>query len=139
MTQPASTWQRALRWARKIAPLFAPPAALLLGRTLGLELCLTRYIGWTCPGCGLGRASVALLSGDLQAAHQAHPLVVPCLVVFAWLYLWAAVTVFRPERAAAIDPTRRLPAPLWVGLGLLLVGVWIGRSAGWMSLPPLPY
>lgn len=123
---------------RKSTPLVAAPLALMLGWLFGVELCPSRYMGWTCPGCGLGRASIALLSGDVWTAHQAHPLVVPCLVVVGWLYLWAVATVFLPERSAAIDPTRRLPAPIWLGLGLLLLLVWVGRSLAWTGLPPLP-
>ena len=123
---------------RKSTPLVVAPLAVVLGWLLGVDLCPTRYAGWTCPGCGLGRASIALLSGDVSAAHQAHPLVIPCLAVVGWLYLWAVASVFWPARSAAIDPTRRLPGPFWVAFALLLVVIWVGRNLGWAWLPPLP-
>lgn len=118
-------------------PLVIAPTVILGGWAAGIDLCPSRYVGLTCPGCGLGRASIALFSGDLLGAHFAHPLVLPCLFIVVWLHIWAAVTIYRPAHAAAFDPMRRLPTIFWLSFIFTLIFVWIGRSAGWLGLPPL--
>lgn len=63
---------------------------LILGLTavLGLSLflltdtiCVSQLIfGWPCPGCGLTRATLALLALDFPKAFAMHP-----LVILAWI------------------------------------------------------
>ena len=51
-----------------------------------VQLCVLRlFTGLPCPGCGLTRASAALLRGDLSASLHYHPLL--GLVLFAFLTL----------------------------------------------------
>lgn len=53
----------------------------------GLVLCPFRLLtGHACPGCGMGRAVVSAMRGDLAASFQSHPLGIPLLIVWtAWL------------------------------------------------------
>ncbi|NNE46867.1 MAG: DUF2752 domain-containing protein [Rhodothermales bacterium] len=39
-----------------------------------LDLCLFKWIGLECPGCGMGHALASLLHGDVVAAIDTHPL-----------------------------------------------------------------
>ena len=39
-----------------------------------LDLCLFKWIGVECPGCGMGHALSSLLRGDVVAAIDTHPL-----------------------------------------------------------------
>jgi hypothetical protein len=58
-------------------------------------LCLFhRLTGLDCPGCGMTRAFVCLLRGDLHCAWQMHPFSVPLLLVAI-----AAVLVPAPLRS----------------------------------------
>lgn len=44
-----------------------------------------RFFGVSCPGCGIGRAHIALLHGDIHGAFAAHPLfwlAIPLIFLF---------------------------------------------------------
>jgi hypothetical protein len=76
--------------------------------------------GIPCPGCGLGRATLALLSGDPRQAFHFHPLVfvaLPALGGFGWL----AFSSVRNERVVTA---------LAGALLVATVGVWIARFEG---------
>jgi hypothetical protein len=58
-------------------------------------------IGLPCPGCGMSRAAIAFIQGDIQKSLQMHALLLPtglCLIVYALfkkgrrqvLYIWIA-------------------------------------------------
>lgn len=80
--------------------------------------------GHPCPGCGMTRASVALLRGDLAGAWRLHP--------FALLLVPVAAA-----NALAPGATRKawaaLPPALRRGLGALLLlgafGLWLIRAS----------
>ena len=83
-----------------------------------------------CPGCGLTRASLALLRLDLGAAYAIHPLVfvvLPMLAAWALLAAHAYVTTGRPS------PSPRAGAIFAWALPVLLaamIALWIARFAG---------
>jgi hypothetical protein len=109
-------------WAR--AALGVPFAA-----AVALWRCpVAALLGVPCPGCGLTRAVLALVAGDIDGAMRLHPLA-PVLVVFGlWLAARELVAVARPG-------VRRM---CWggreEGLSALLCGcliaLWIARFFG---------
>lgn len=112
----------------KVALTVGVPAAALLiaawdpARNGGPPLCpLRACTGVSCPGCGLTRASGALLRGRPADAIAAHPLVLVIAVQIA--VVWFVLAVQR----------RRVPPPLAVGLlvvnAVALVAVWAFRLA----------
>ncbi|MGC4092378.1 MAG: DUF2752 domain-containing protein [Polyangiaceae bacterium] len=88
--------------------------------------------GVPCPGCGLTRATLALLRGDLHAALHFHPLVFVLAPLFAGAMLSALWDYVRgPARVA---PSRLRASPWlaragWLLLALVL-GVWVARFFG---------
>jgi hypothetical protein len=117
-------------------------SALLVGAAVRLDvpLCpMASSLGVPCPGCGLTRATVALLHGDLHAALHLHPLVwllTPLFVSFMAIALWELLR----------DPSKpRAPSRIrWHGRGTTLVasvvlvltfGVWAARFAGYFGGP----
>lgn len=81
--------------------------------------------GIACPGCGLTRAGVSFLRGDLSAAIEYHPLV---FVLAGWA-LGAAFLRLTGRHAGS-----RTIYLLLTATGILFVGVWVVRfSTG--SLP----
>ena len=53
------------------------------------------FTGISCPGCGMSRAVLLLLSGHFQAAFRMHPLVYAVLPAGIWLF-------FGPEQTAGL-------------------------------------
>ena len=101
-----------------------------------LPLCpLANLTGWPCPSCGLTRATLALLQGDVVdalALHPLAPLVLLLLSVFAggaWLgYVRTGQPVptwngARPRLVRLLDA-----AALFTCAALIVV--WLARFAG---------
>ncbi|MFO7181762.1 MAG: DUF2752 domain-containing protein [Pseudomonadota bacterium] len=117
------------------AALVALLAALFaLAVAFEAPLCPTAALfGVPCPGCGLTRATLRLLRGDVHGALRFHPLV-PVLAPLVAFVLGAAIVRF------VAGPRVRLPRlfpprhPLVTGLGVLLLvavlGVWAARFFG---------
>ena len=53
------------------------------------------FIGISCPGCGMSRAVLLMLSGHFQAAFRMHSLVYAVLPAGVWLF-------FGPEQTAGL-------------------------------------
>lgn len=109
----------------RVRPLAEVGALCVLLGLLPFSTCVSqRLLGLPCPGCGMTRALVALLHGDLGASLRYHPVALP-LVLGVVGFVAAAL---------------RLPheSPRWprvVGLATTLAGaslgsVWVLRLAG---------
>jgi hypothetical protein len=98
----------------------------------GVPLCpfalVTRH---PCPGCGLGRATLAMLRGDFGEAVHAHPLapilapaIIGALAYNAFSYVtkgrWAATEAIGGRVATASATT----------LFVAMIAVWIARFFG---------
>jgi Protein of unknown function (DUF2752) len=92
--------------------------------------------GVPCPGCGLTRATLALLHGDLHAALHFHPLVWLLAPLFAVFVGGAVLELARgPYRAS---PLRLRGRAVNVAAALVLsltLGVWVARFAGYFGGP----
>ena len=91
-------------------------AAVILYGLLDITCPIKELTGIPCPGCGMTRAYLSLLQGDISAAFAFHPLF-PTVPV-AYLMLWT---------------DGRLVGHKWVDRGILIaiavgfVAIWIGR------------
>ena len=98
--------------------------AALVAAWWKLPLCpFAMAFGIPCPGCGLSRATFALLRGDVHAAIAVHPLVPVALPATLALLLHATSERSLPsrERAAIVSSAVLL---------VLFVAVWLARFAG---------
>lgn len=113
-----------------------PGLVIALSASLGVELCPTRSFGLTCPGCGLGGASLMILRGEWIAAHLRHPLVIPTVALagLGWLSIVFEVVGHPWERALPLTSRPVIVAGTGIGMGLILV--WVARLAGFIA--PLP-
>jgi hypothetical protein len=102
-------------------------------------LCPTAFFwGIPCPGCGLTRATLALLHGELRAAVGFHPLAPLLVPLLAFVFGKGLVDYARgtppatPERAWW---ARR--GAVWLASALLglLIAVWLARFAGYLGGP----
>ena len=124
LNAPERTW-RALS-------LTAWPLALGVSPWLvsaDVPLCGFRHLtGLPCPLCGGTHACAALAQGDLLAAWQANPGLMPALVLTA---AWSAQAAW--EAWTGRHLTRwRIGAEAWQAAGACLLGAWGLRLAGWL-------
>jgi hypothetical protein len=90
--------------------------------------------GVPCPTCGVTRALVLALHGDVAGATRMHPLMwlaVPVTLVFVGAELVGYA------RARAWGGSRRIPFSnvLMIGTAMLLFALWIARFAGYFGGP----
>jgi hypothetical protein len=115
-------------------------ASFALAVHVDFPLCpLASTCGIPCPGCGLTRATVALLHGDVGAAFHFHPLVwllSPLFIVFV------GSAVFELVRSPSLAPRRarirwasRTTSLVATGILLLTLSVWLARFAGYFGGP----
>jgi hypothetical protein len=100
--------------------------------TSGIPLCPFAFLSGTpCPGCGLTRAGLCLLAGDVSGAFAlspASPLVIPFVgfVVARGAFLYVTGRPTPPSRWVT-----RGAIALWA----LLVVIWAVRFAGLLGGP----
>ena len=130
-------WPRATGWRGRLATLGLLGGGALLVVWSGIPVCPTATLfGIPCPGCGLTRASLLLLSGDVHGALGLHPLVFVLLPLISAALAWGAASYLRGTRQRA--PSASRGGALSLGAGLLLVlmlGVWGLRFAGYFGGP----
>jgi hypothetical protein len=122
---------------RRAARLTAYGAAFALLVLLGIPVCpfaaITRH---PCPGCGLTRASLALLRGQIGEAVRLHPLAPVVTPVLAGWVLYAGVVYVREGRwPGAQGSSGRWVAAVGIVLWTLLLGVWLARFQGHFGGP----
>lgn len=112
-----------------VLALFA--VAVLLDGTLCPFANLT---GHPCPGCGMTRAALRLVQGDLLGALRLHPLSPLCVPVALVVALEVVLGAGRTGRTGFCERwlTRAGLHPDWIFgvLSLMLLGVWVARFFG---------
>ena len=100
---------------------------------------LAGSFGIPCPGCGLTRATLALLHGDVRAALHYHPLVLLLTPLVAGIALAGAWNLLRPPALQArpqfIFSNGRAMKWLATTVLTLTLGVWLARFAGFFGGP----
>ena len=93
--------------------------------------------GVPCPGCGLTRATMAMLNGDWPSVWIYHPLapvVSPAVAGFLGLATLRALRG-HPHPLAL---SKFFPTSVWAILGVVMVGLWGARLAGYLGGHPDP-
>lgn len=88
--------------------------------------------GVACPGCGMSRALAWLLRGDMERAVIYHPLAPIVMLIGLLAVGWALGRRLRGWKA----PSAILTNSAVIGLGLLLMTVWVARLVTG-NLPPV--
>lgn len=124
---------------RRASILFGIAALFGLIVWVRLPFCpLAAVLGVPCPGCGLTRATLALLSGDLPGAYALHPLVflisplfVAALLSAAWNYVRGPNTARRSRPWLASRTATALASTLLVAT----LALWGARFVGYFGGP----
>lgn len=125
---------------RKLGAVLAP--FLVIGAVFALTdlpLCPTRALfGVPCPGCGLTRASAALLRLDLVSVWRFHPLAPVLVPLVLFLLLRTTLVYAGAIGSGAWGALERLPRAVWFTLIVSLVALWGVRLAGGLGGHPDP-
>ena len=124
---------RALIW---LLPIIVVSIFVWLQR----PICPSRVIlGIFCPGCGLTRASLALLHGDLENMIFFHPLAILLGPLLAWFFLYEfLVEMGWMVRSQKRDLLQSMPKSAWIGMAIAILLVWIIRILGALGGLPNP-
>lgn len=126
--------------ARRTLIAFGLVGAGLVFALVGPPVCPTAlFFGIPCPGCGLTRATLALLHGDVGTALRLHPLVFVLTPVFAYALGASLLDYVRGGPAAPARLTTWFSQRTRYGAALALLvvalGVWGARFAGYFGGP----
>lgn len=92
--------------------------------------------GQPCPGCGLTRATLALLRGDVAGSLHFHPLAMIISPLVAGIVAYDVAVYVRRGRSAATQTLQgRWVTVGAVVLGAVAVAVWVARFFGWFGGP----
>jgi hypothetical protein len=124
----------------RVAFMAACAGAFALAVHSDFPLCpLAGSFGIPCPGCGLTRATLALLHGDVRGALHLHPLVLLLTPLVVGAAAAAAWNLLRPSRPSppnrATFANGRAMTVLATVVLVLTVGVWLARFAGFFGGP----
>lgn len=105
-----------------------------------VPLCpLAGTFGVPCPGCGLTRATLALIQGDVREALRLHPLVWLLSPLFATAFAAMAWELVRdpqrPRRTSMVRWTGRGTSAVLLVVLVLSLAVWLARFAGYFGGP----
>ena len=124
--------REALTVARRAAVVAGWGGVAALVVAARVPLCPTAaLLHLPCPGCGMTRAGVALLHGDLAGALALHPLSVVAVPLVGGLVAWNAAAYVRSGTAPGLTALHaRWVTLATAALGAALIAVWIARFFG---------
>jgi hypothetical protein len=119
--------------AIRVVLLFGGVAALFASK---VPLCPVAIgLHQPCPGCGLTRASLAILRGDFTHAFHLHPLAFPLMPIIA---VWLVAAVYRYMKEGIAMPAyrfMRVLSPTLLVMWGLLIALWVLRWRGYFGGP----
>lgn len=90
-----------------------------------------------CPGCGLTRATLLMLHGDVRASLAMHPLAVPMIACWGAIALATLVATWKEGAPWRFHHTKLgRGAVIATGIAYIaLVGLWLAREHGFFGGP----
>ncbi len=123
----------ALRRLLRVGLYVAP---LVIATAVRFPVCPQALLSGTpCPGCGMTRALLALLSGDLATAHAHNPIAIVVWPITIPLVGYHAVRYVATGDARLSAPwTRRIGLTLCAALAVVWIARWFGLFGGPVSV-----
>jgi hypothetical protein len=124
----------------RVAVLASIASLFGIAARFDFPLCpMASSFGIPCPGCGLTRATLALLHGDVRGALHFHPLVWLLAPLFVGFVGTAVIDLLRdpakPRRPPLLRWNNRAMSTLGLCLLVLMLGVWLARFGGFFGGP----
>jgi hypothetical protein len=128
------------RWtAGSIFGALWPLGVIALLFLVDFPICPSRgLLGVPCPGCGLTRATFAMLRLDLAGMLRFHPLAPIMAPLFAFTLLRTSLVRARILRPDQWDLMRKIPTWLLASLLVAMLGLFIARLLGLLGGLPDP-
>lgn len=99
------------------------PQYLSIGGVKGF--CMFRSLtGISCPGCGMGKASLLISQGDYLDAFLMNPLAIPFVFAAISAIIWLTLDLIRKKETFLPLLSRNLKWPYFLVLLAIIVGVW---------------
>ncbi|HJL17087.1 MAG TPA: DUF2752 domain-containing protein [Sandaracinaceae bacterium LLY-WYZ-13_1] len=122
-------------WTKLLGTL-APLGFLGALMAFDVPVCPSKnLLGVPCPGCGLTRATEAMVTGDFVAMLRFHPMA-PLLAPAVLFSLVRVTLVSAGAVRTRRDPLGKLPNWFWGSVAAVLVGLWVARIAGFLGGHP---
>lgn len=113
----------------RLGPVVPPAIICSLLALVPVSTCLVKIAtGRPCPACGMTRASLRLLHGDLRGSFMLHPLALPSALALA---LAVALAVALPPGHPLWDRYVRRALAVFAAA---FVAVWAARMAGLLPM-----
>ena len=129
---------KASRVSRVIGAVW-PLAVIGLLFLVDFPICPSRgLLGVPCPGCGLTRATFALLQGDLHGMLHYHPLAPVLSPLFAFALLRTSAVSAGLIESNKLDLFAKVPNWIWGTFLAAMLGLFLARVAGLLGGLPDP-
>lgn len=81
--------------------------------------------GIPCPGCGMGRGTIALIHGKLWKATVCHPLAIPFNIFLVTSFCWILYDLLKEKHSFYNFLTSDINRPAKISLAALILILWI--------------
>ncbi len=121
----------------KVLKAFVPLGIFVALVLSDIPVCPTKnFFGIPCPGCGLTRATEALVVGDLLTMLRMHPLAPIITPLAVWGLIRTTLVSAGLISGLSKDPAGKIPKWFWATLGVALIGLWLARMFGYLGGHP---
>jgi len=124
---------------KRVLFAFLPITVLTVLIMSDFPLCPSKNLfGVPCPGCGMTRATEAMLTGDFWTMLRMHPLAPIIAPVAVFSFARATLVSAGLIASTSRDPLGKIPNPVWAVVGIALIGLWVVRMFGLLGGLPDP-
>ena len=124
-------WPSGVVLAKRIAVMIGIAAGVGLVLSSSIPVCpVANLTGHPCPGCGLTRATLACVHGQLGEAVHFHPLVFLATPVFGVCVLLAIHSYAKRGKVRFSPRVSRVLTPILKVVYVALIGLWLVRFFG---------
>jgi hypothetical protein len=136
---PSARPRSKLSLAGRILGVVFPLLVIVVLFVVDVPVCPSRGLfGMPCPGCGLTRATFAMLSGDLHGMLHFHPMAPVLAPIFGFTLLRTSAVSAGLIGSSKWDLLAKVPSWIWVVTVVAMLGLFGLRLGGLLGGLPDP-